>query len=78
MTYATLTPVDMPFVAVTGTDVRPELVSVDEVGHHRTTVVNGERVWWFETATARDLFALGVLHGEYLRPNPPTRTSEDA
>lgn len=56
---------DYPFTAITNTDVCPDLVNVGDVGMHRSAVMDGRRVWWFETSAGRDLFVVNKRRGEY-------------
>lgn len=48
----------------TATTVRPELVDEATYGHHRSTVVKGERVWWFANERGRGLFVATLSSGE--------------
>lgn len=58
---------DMPYTITTGDDVCPDLVDTAEIGHHRSVVVLGQRVWWFETFEGRALFKINATNGAYRR-----------
>ena len=52
---------------VTGTDVCPDLVDETLHGRHRSAVVRGNRVWWFENKRRASNFLVEVIAGSFRR-----------